>query len=275
MNDFFETELPRRDFLKMSGTALAAGSALMLPGFAQAENKLAANTNGRLQGRKDMMMSAMALLDKERVEKLVPKDFSSLLGHLDGISDNQLSQHFKLYEKYVGKANELHQAIANADEEMLKAANPTYSAFREMHAEQSYAHNGVVLHELYFGNLGAKGGVSSDFKAIVNRTFGSWDTYIKHLVAVGKSMRGWAITGFDARDGYVRNFGLDLHNQGMPTTFYPILVLDVYEHAYMVDYGIDRGKYLDAFLKNVNWETIDNRLMYAVHHMMAGADSTD
>lgn len=271
----FDNPLPRRDFLKLS--AVAAGSTLALGNLAQAATKTPAVTTPKnhppIKSHQDVA-GGISLLEQETVQTVTAKNYSHLLGKLDGISENQLKAHFKLYEGYVNKINLLHQLIAKADEEALAGTNPTYAAYREMHVEQSYAHNGVVLHEMYFGNLGAGTQPSSEVKAMINRSFGSWDNYVRHLIAVGKSMRGWAITGFDMRTGHLRNFGLDLHNQWSPMHFYPVLVLDVYEHAYFMDYGTERAKYLDAFLKNVDWNAVQKRLLFAVHHLSSGPAST-
>lgn len=272
MHEISEQLLPRRDFLKLG--AMAAGSTLALTSLAQAQTPQLPPSHPPIQTHKDLP-GGIALLEQETVDVVMAKDYSHLLGNVEGLSDAQLKAHFKLYEGYVNKVNLLHKLIAEADDAKLAEANGTYAPFREMHVEQSFAHNGVVLHELYFANLGPKSQPSAELKAMINRDFGSWGNYVKHLVAVGKSMRGWAVTCFDLRDGHVRNFGLDTHNQWVPTMAYPILVLDVYEHAYMIDYGTDRGKYLDVFLANVNWNTVDKRLLYAVHHLATGPRITD
>lgn len=271
MTDLFEQHLHRREFLKLG--AAAAGSTLALGGLAQAQSPTLPKKHRGIKSHQDIP-GGMALLEQEIVETLTAKDYSHLVGKVPGLSEAQLRNHFKLYEGYANRLNQIHQLIAKADDAMIKEANTTYAPYRELHVEQSYAHNGMVLHELYFGNLLYTQGPSSEVKTMINRSFGTWDNYIKHLVGVGKAMRGWAITGFDLRDGHLRNFGLDLHNQWSPMHFYPILVLDVYEHAYMVDYGVDRAKYLDVFVQNINWPAVDKRLMFAVHHLMAGPSST-
>ncbi len=269
MDDFLNNTVPRREFLKVG--AIAAGSTFalssLLNGKALAETMKPA-TSKRLQ-------EDMARLKQEIVDTLTPKDYSHLLGHVDGLSDNQLRQHFKLYENYINKTNLLNQLIRKADQEMLSGANPTYAPYREMLVELSYAHNGVVLHELYFGNLGHHGAPHKNLVAVIQGSFGSWENYLKHLMAAGKASRGWAITGFDMRDGHLRNYGLDQHNQWAPVHFYPILALDVYEHAYMIDFGTNRSQYLDVFVNNVNWEAVYNRLLFAVHHLMSGPAATD
>jgi Fe-Mn family superoxide dismutase len=191
------------------------------------------------------------------------KDFNSLLTKkLEGISQSQVSQHIKLYQGYVKKANEIYHKLKDVD---LASANPTYSPLRELLAEQSYALNGAIYHEYYFGNLGGQGGeASGDIRAALDERFGNFGKFSDYLKAAGKSMRGWVILGYNTRIGRVETFGLDLHNVFSPANVIPILVLDVYEHAYMVDYGIDRAKYLDAFMQNIDWDIANKRLAAAV-----------
>jgi Fe-Mn family superoxide dismutase len=192
-------------------------------------------------------------------ELYVARDFSGLIGKkLDGLSQSQIEQHLKLYKGYVGKSNEILAKLKEVD---LASANATYSPLRELLMEQSFAVNGVIYHELYFGNLGGSGGEpTGDLKAALDERFGSTGKFMDFLKASGKSMRGWVIVGFNLRGGYLDTFGLDTHNMWSPAGFVPILALDVYEHAYMIDYGVDRAKYLDAFARNVDWAVVAKRL---------------
>jgi superoxide dismutase, Fe-Mn family len=194
----------------------------------------------------------------------IAKDFGGLLNKkLEGLSQSQLSQHIKLYQGYVKKANEIYHKLKDVD---LSSANATYSPLRELLAEQSYALNGAIYHEYYFGNLGGKGGeATGDIRAALDERFGSFSKFSDYLRASGKSMRGWVIVGYNTRIGRIDTFGLDLHNVFSPANIVPVLVLDVYEHAYMIDYGIDRVKYLDAFMQNIDWEAANKRLALAVN----------
>lgn len=201
----------------------------------------------------------------------VAKDFSKLVGTLDGLSKSQIEQHIKLYQGYIGKSNELTAALKDAS---LEGANATYAPLREMLVEESYAVNGVIYHEFYFGNLGGKGAeASGDLRAGLEERWGSYGKFMDYLKAAGKCMRGWVVIGYNTRGGHLSAFGLDMHNMWSPAGLIPILVLDVYEHAYMVDYGIDRAKYLDAFAKNLDWDVVAKRLAYARKHP-SGPDST-
>lgn len=199
------------------------------------------------------------------------KDFESLCGKLDGFSASQIQQHLKLYAGYIAKSNELSKKLTTVD---ITSANATYSELRELLIEQSFAVNGVVYHEFYFGNLGGKGGEpQGDMKSGIEERWGSTGKFMDFLKAAGKSARGWVIIGFNTRGGFIDAFALDLHNVASPANIVPLLALDVYEHAYMVDYGIDRGKYLEAFVDNIAWDVVGKRLAQASKHP-TGWDTT-
>jgi len=209
-------------------------------------------------------------------EPYVARDFSGLLSKkIDGLSQNQLGQHIKLYQGYVKKANEIAHKLKDVD---LASANPTYSPLRELLAEQSYALNGAIYHEYYFGNIGGKGGEpTGELRAAIEDRFGSVGKFMDYLRAAGKSMRAWVIIGHNTRIDSLDTFGLDFHNLFTPANVVPVLVLDVYEHAYMIDYGIDRAKYLDAFAQTIDWDVADKRFTAAHKHPFGigtGVEST-
>ncbi|MBX9668265.1 MAG: hypothetical protein K2X93_11625 [Candidatus Obscuribacterales bacterium] len=200
------------------------------------------------------------------------KDFNALAGTMDGFSAGQIKQHLGLYAGYVAKSNAIHEALKTVD---LSTANATYSALRELLIEQSFAHNGVVYHEYYFGNLGGKGGEpKGSMKSAIEEQWGSTGKFMDFLKAAGKSARGWVIVGYNTRAGYVDAYALDLHNLASPANIVPLVVLDVYEHAYMIDYGTDRAKYLEAFINNMNWDVVEKRLSVASKHP-GGGESTN
>ncbi|HEY9759372.1 MAG TPA: Fe-Mn family superoxide dismutase [Oculatellaceae cyanobacterium] len=202
----------------------------------------------------------------------VEKDFSALAKkEMTGLSPKQIEQHLKLYKGYVAKSNEIYNKLKDVD---LATANATYSPLRELLVEESFAVNGAVYHEYYFGNLGGKGGEpTGDVLAALSERWGSYGKFIDYLKAAGKSMRGWVIIGYNTRGGHLSAFGLDTHNMFSPANIIPVLVLDVYEHAYMIDYGIDRPKYLDAFVSNLDWDVVAKRLARTKNHP-TGGDST-
>lgn len=202
------------------------------------------------------------------------KDFGALVTkNMPGLSSNQIEQHLKLYQGYVTKVNEIQNALNTVDIK-TPAPNATYAPLRELLVEQSFALNGVIYHELYFGNLGGKGGdPTGELRSAIEDRWGSTGKLMDLLTASGKCMRGWVIIGWNTRDGQLHDYGLDMHNMWVPANIVPIVVLDVYEHAYMIDYGINRGAYLDAFLKNLDWDACGRRFSLARKHP-AGPDST-
>lgn len=182
-----------------------------------------------------------------------------LEGKLDGISDNQLQQHRDiLYTGYINKLNEITEKLRLADR---SKANAVFSEFRELKAEESFALNGVILHELYFENLGGKGtSPGKDTKKVIEREFISYEKFLEDFKACGMCARGWVIFGYSVYDGKVHNYILDTHHFHAPVRVVPVVVLDMYEHAYMIDYGVKKALYIDAFIKNIDWNVAENRL---------------
>lgn len=244
----------RREVLLMG--ALAAGGALVASGAKASADTVAAALPGTAAGT------------------YKAKDFSSLISKpMEGLNPQQIEPHIKLYQGYVTKANEI-QGWLNTVDLTTPAPNATYHPFRELLMEQSYAHNGVVYHEMYFGNLGGPGGEpGGQLKSAIEGRWGSNGKFMDKFTAAGKCMRGWVIVGWNTRVGQLEMFGLDLHNMWVPANFIPVVVLDVYEHAYMIEYGTNRGAYLDAFMKNVDWAACEKRLVGAIKHP-SGADTT-
>lgn len=177
---------------------------------------------------------------------------------LEGISGKTIETHHdKLYPGYVNKRNEIDQALPNADRS--KAAQ-TYSEYRSLKLEETFNADGQILHELYFSHLGPQqGGATKPTGALgqaIDKDFGSFDKFVEDLSACGMAARGWATVALDASDGKLHCFLCDMHNQGGVWGTIPIMTLDVYEHAYFMDYGSARADYIKAFFKNVNWQKV-------------------
>jgi len=193
-----------------------------------------------------------------------PKTFD--LSNLTGISDQTLEMHFKLYEGYVTNTNLLTEKIAEilADGQVDKEEMPAYS---ELTRRLGFEYNGMVLHEHYFGNMKRGGGgepsKGARFRAAVEQSFPSFDIWKTDFTSVGK-MRGvgWAIAYLDPTAGRISNHWIELHENGNVAGFVPLLVMDVWEHAYLLDYKPgDRPKYIEAFLANVDWEAVEKRMV--------------
>lgn len=179
--------------------------------------------------------------------------------NVQGITQKQLTEHYKLYKGYVDKINEMWSIPNNSD--MFPNSNSTYSKMRSLKRGESYALDGVKLHELYFNNI-TSGATPIGGKLLdkILRQFNSLDNFLKYFKEVGLSVRGWAILSIDPLDNKLHIFGSDAHDNGAIWLSYPLLIMDVYEHAYFLDFGTDKSKYIDVFFKNVNWNIVNHRL---------------
>lgn len=183
---------------------------------------------------------------------------------LTGISDNTLAIHFKLYEGYVTNTNVLNQRIAEilAKGPVSPADMPGYS---ELKRRYGFEYNGMVLHEYYFDNLKAGGSpapaADSKFAQAAAASYGSFDAWKADFVSVGK-MRGvgWAVCYQDPKSGRLSNHWITLHEEGNVAGYTPVLIMDVWEHAFLLDYKpVDRPKYIEAFFANVDWSVVEGR----------------
>jgi Fe-Mn family superoxide dismutase len=191
-----------------------------------------------------------------------PRNFP--LSGLTGISDKTLEMHFGLYEGYVNETNLLTERLAELDRDGKAAKN---SAYAEMKRHLSYEYGGMILHEYYFDDLApkGKGKPSSELTLAFEQSFGGFGAWRADFVATG-GMRGvgWAVVFRDPATGRLSNQWITLHEQGIPAGFAPILVMDAWEHAFLLDYKpAERGKYIEAFFANVNWQEVGERLTRA------------
>ncbi|MFZ0060932.1 MAG: superoxide dismutase [Pyrinomonadaceae bacterium] len=188
------------------------------------------------------------------------------LSGLQGISDKTLEMHFKLYEGYVKETNNLTTRIAEfiKDAKVDQEEMPAYS---ELTRRLGFEYNGMVLHEYYFENLKKGGGTgdpqpTSQFVKAAEASFGSYDIWKADFVGIGK-MRGvgWAICYENPANGRLSNHWITLHETGNVAGFNPILVMDVWEHAFLLDYKpAERPKYIEAFFSNIDWNAVAKRL---------------
>ena len=192
-----------------------------------------------------------------------PKEFN--LSGLNGISDKTMEMHLKLYEGYVKETNKLNERINEflADGQVDQEEMPAYSEFNR---RLGFEYNGMVLHEYYFGNLTPGGagdpGFNSPFARTAQESFGSFYLWKADFLGVGK-MRGvgWAICYQNPANGRLSNHWITLHEVGNVSGFTPVLVMDVWEHAYLLDYKpSERPKYIEAFFSNIDWNVVDGRL---------------
>ena len=201
---------------------------------------------------------SFAQIKKEEKMAYIAKDYSKLLG-MEGFSDTLLKNHFTLYQGYVTNTNKLIDIL----NQMLKEGKVGTPEFAELKRRFGWEFNGMRLHEYYFENLGGKEGLEKTGKLFkkISEEFGSLVTWEKEFRAIGM-MRGigWAVLYQDSLTGRLINFWINEHDVGHPAGCTPILILDVFEHAFIIDYGLKRAEYIEAFSKNINWKAVEGRL---------------
>jgi len=189
---------------------------------------------------------------------------------LNGISDRTVKNHHdKLYAGYVTKKNEIEDRLEELGRAIVAGktdvGNTTYSELRSLKDEETYAVNGVYLHEWYFEVLGGDGMLENARELVdaVTASYGSVEAFVKYFSECAMSSRGWTVLAWDTRESRLWIYNADAHNQGGVWGAIPIIVLDVYEHAYFMDYGTDRKAYLKVFWKNFNWSKANDLLKQA------------
>lgn len=180
---------------------------------------------------------------------------------LNGISEEQIAQHWGLYEGYVAQSNALKKEL----DEMRAGGQGGSAAYADRRRRYGFEFNGMVLHEYYFGNLGTGTSCEGDdccaFAKAVSEKWGSFEAWKEDFMNTGKSRSiGWAICAMDPVTGDINNHFIQLHEEGNVPGFQPLLVMDVWEHAYMVDHKASgRPDYINAFWGNVNWDIVNGR----------------
>lgn len=186
------------------------------------------------------------------------KDYNSLIG-IDGFSETLLKNHFTLYNGYVTNVNKLMDTLAT----MLKEGRVGTPEYAELKRRLGWEFNGMRLHEYYFDNLGGK--VALDKLGKLGKRlavdFGSYENWEKDFKGTG-TMRGigWVILYQDSVTGQLINQWINEHDVGHPAGGIPIMIMDVFEHAFITDYGLKRADYIEAFFKNINWGAVESRL---------------
>jgi len=184
-----------------------------------------------------------------------PRELGPALLELDGISRTTIEAHYRLYQGYVAKRNEILGRLAEVD---LASANQVYSDVRALKVDLTFAIGGIKNHEIYFEHLGGEGGDPEDAAgALIERDFGSGEAWRADLKATGMAARGWAWTAYDWDEGRLFNYVGDAQNTFPVWNATPLVALDVYEHAYFLDYQTDRATYIDAFLRNLDWGVVN------------------
>lgn len=249
--------LDRRAFLALGAAgagAIVTAGALDLPASAA----MRAAQDAPARGSASAELKAMPLPDKLMQTAAA------------GISSKTHQEHYELYKGYVGKVNEIRTRLAALGIPDPTKANQTFSELRELKVEYTFALGGVKNHELYFGHLGGKGGAPEGAVGDAIKTaFGSYDNWKADMKATGLAARGWVWLAIDHGDGSLFNYLGDAQNAFPIWNATPIVALDVYEHAYFLDFGRNRARYIDAFFQVIDWDAVNTG--FAAAQKMAAA----
>jgi superoxide dismutase, Fe-Mn family len=200
-------------------------------------------------------------------DEIKARHFPAFDKELDGISKETMEDHYKLYEGYVKKTNECRKALNEFDYSEIEG-NQVYSQLRAVSVDYTFALLGFKNHDLYFGHLGGSGGEPDGrFAELVEEEFhGGVSEWSQAVRKAASAARGWVMVGYDLNDGSVFNYIMDTQNLWAVYNMVPVLALDVYEHAYVRDFGATpdgRKKYVDAFFRNVDWGHVNRQLIQA------------
>jgi Fe-Mn family superoxide dismutase len=199
--------------------------------------------------------------------ELKPRKFPAFDKELDGISQRTMEEHYKLYEGYVKKANQCREILKEFDYGEIEG-NQVFSELRAVSVDYTFALLGFKNHDLYFGHLGGEGGDPTGpfAEKIENEYPGGVEMWQKAVRKAASAARGWVMVGYDLNDGSIFNYIMDTQNLWAVYNMVPVLALDVYEHAYVGDYGASpdgRKQYVEAFFRNVDWDHVNRQLTQA------------
>jgi len=237
------SRLPRREFLRTAG--VAAGAVFSAP-------TLADNTPSG-----DSNMSSRPI-PEEHKRRPLPFDPA----RLNGLSERMLRSHWENnYGGSVKALNTIRQKLSQAlgDKEL-----PPF-VYNDLKREHLMRTGSVVLHELYFENLGGDGSADAQSRKRIGAAFGdfdTWETEFRRIAAGLGGGSGWVLLGYNRHTGLIENYWLADHLHG-PTDTVPLLVMDMYEHSYQIDYGAAAAKYIDAFFRNIRWDAVAARIELA------------
>lgn len=180
------------------------------------------------------------------------KDFSRLTKDSNlGLTPKNINNHLDLYANYVKKVN--------AAEASMRQNQITEASLKNL----AFSLNGMFLHDIYFSNMNTENGsISKALETAISETFGSFNAYMRNLIEIARQKKGWSITAVNLLNGSIFNYGLDNHSANFPGFVMPILALDVYEHAYEIDFSKSQsGKetYLNLFPKIIDWDLVSRR----------------
>jgi len=195
-----------------------------------------------------------------RVSAYQAKDYTGLIG-MDGFSDDLLNNHFTLYQGYVTNANKLLELIAGAPKD---GKDPRFAEFNR---RLGFEWNGMRLHEYYFDALGGNGRVdeTSEIYRKLSEEFGGFENWMEAFKGMG-TIRGigWVALYHDPNTGRCMNFWIGEHHVSHPSGAHLLLIMDMWEHAFMLDYALNKNKYMEAFFLNLKWNVINDRFKASI-----------
>ena len=181
---------------------------------------------------------------------------------LNGLSERLIRSHWE--NNYGGSVKALALVKKQLAEALANKDTPPY-VYNDLKREHLMRTGSVVLHELYFDNLGRDGKPDAAVRSALSDAFGAYDTWETEYRRIGLGLgggSGWVVLGYNLHTGQIENYWLWDHLHG-PAKTMPLLVMDMYEHSYQMDFGAATAKYVDAFFQNVRWESVLNRLEQA------------
>jgi len=191
------------------------------------------------------------------MRKVTPKTFN--FSNVKFMSPAQLSQHYNLYIKYIDSLDKVNADLESKN--MYTNCNSNYSPIRSAEKATTFCLDSIKLHELYFENLtGNNNEPYGDIEELILNQFGSYKNFKDKFKCIGMSMRGWVTFCQDMLSDDFYIYGQDSHDDGVILCAKPLIVLDVYEHSYMIDYGINRSLYIDVFFENLDFAVVNKRL---------------
>lgn len=239
----YETDETRRRFLAGSAAGLALGSLATL-----------SSTELRAQSLTDSVPRVRPFADSH---ELVPLPFDS--GKLDGLSARLIESHWS--NNYGGSVRALNETNKRLAAALSDPDLPAYT-YNDLKREHLMRTGSVILHELYFENLGGGGKADSQTRNFIGSAFGSFDLWETEFRRIGVGLgggSGWVVLGYNRHFQGIENYWMADHMHS-PAATVPLLVMDMYEHSYQMDYGAATARYVDAFFANINWESVASRI---------------
>jgi superoxide dismutase, Fe-Mn family len=199
-------------------------------------------------------------------DEVKPRQFAAFDKELEGISRQTMEDHYKLYEGYCKKVNECRKILNEFDYSQIEG-NQVYSPLRAVSVDYTFALLGYKNHDLYFGHLGGDGGEPGGrFAELIDQEFSGVDKWSDSVRKAASAARGWVMVGYDLNDGSLFNYIMDTQNLWAVYNMVPLLAIDVYEHAYVRDFGATpdgRKQYVEAFFANLNWDHVNRQVAQA------------